>query len=143
MPEDLGQPHVPDPRHHTLIEEDVPEQATFVDRPNSSDQAIHGRLVGEQVGAEARGTPVVDREHGAVPLRGLPALGRQDEPWPSSRRAAVSCANAPATVHAQVAADDDASLEVEQEVLPHGVHGLQHATVHGARDVRRQPAGAR
>jgi hypothetical protein len=42
-----------------------------------------------------------------------------------------------------VAADGHVALEPQQEVLADGVHGLEHATVDRARDVRHLPAGIR
>ena len=68
--------------------------------------------------------PRRELEHRPVPEHRLALRAAQHEPRPA-RRARARPASAPAARHAQVAAQDDAALEPEQQVLPDGVDRLQ------------------
>src|SRR5205085_6681400 len=78
-------------------------------------------------------------EHRAVQLDPLVLGAAQDEPRPADLPAAAR-AHPPAPRHPQVAAQDDAALEPEQEVLPDRLDRLEPPTVEALRDARELPA---
>ena len=129
LPERLGLPEVPDPRHEPLVEQSVADLARLRPRPEAREHRLEVGGLAEDVGAETRRSAAADElEDGAVPEHGLVLGAPQHEPrLPHSRHA--SPLDAPATLHAQMAAQDKAALEVEQEVLPHCLHPLEPPAV--------------
>jgi len=63
-------------------------------------------------------------QHGAVPEHGLVLAAAQDEPR-LPRPCGTATLDAPAAAHPQVAAQNEAPVEVEEEVLPHRFHALE------------------
>ena len=137
VPEQLGEPHVPDPGHEPLVEKHVAEQPGRVGGPHSRRDG--GRLgrVREQVGPETEVGAVRQTEHRAVPEPRLEPGSTQHEPWPPLRRGPRGH-DAPATGHPEVAVNDDAAVEAEEEVLAARLDVLEHPPVDGPGD-RRAP----
>ena len=131
MPERLGLPEVPDPRDDALVEEDLAERPTLVDVPEPSGLDV----VGEDVRPEPLGAAAVELEDGAVPEDGLLLAAAQHEPGPADAPRARGD-DAPPPAHAQVAADDDVALELEQKVLADGARRQQPPSVHQRGDGR-------
>ena len=116
---------------------------------------VVGRL-GEDVGTEASRDSAVELEHGAVEHRADVLVAAQDEPRPAEDRR-VAAQHEPASLHAQVAAQDEPALEAEQEVLADRLDVLEPKAVQARREllhggarmrrldlelsVRRAPAG--
>src|SRR5262249_47925710 len=129
FPERLGTPNVPDPGHEPLVEEGVADLALLRDGAQPRDHRLEVGWLAEDVGAEAwRASRAEELEHGTVPEHGLVLAATQHEPRRSraNRRRAP---DAPAAVHPQVAAQDEAALEAEQEVLPHGLDAFEPPSV--------------
>jgi hypothetical protein len=121
VPQDLGEPHVSDPRHDSLIEEDVAEQSVGLGRANSGEKLCHRMSRFKEVGPEVRRTAAIEGEDWPVPLARLPAFRAQDEPRSTGPRARVPFSHAPASVHPEVAPNDDTAFEPEQQVLADGI----------------------
>ena len=134
----------PTPATHALVEEDVAEQPGRLPWPEGARRRPPTDVSSaKQIRAEVPRPPVVEPQHGAVPLRRPPtemcaARARAVHP-----RRCAALPDGPAPVHAEMAPHGDASLEAEQEVFPDRIDGLEHAAVDGTGDVRHQPAGAR
>jgi hypothetical protein len=143
MPERLRLPQVPDPRNEPLVEKGVADRAVRTLATEVLQHAVELRGVGENVGAEPRERAPVKLEHGTVPENGLALGPAEDEPGTAApRRAAAN--DLPPSGHSQVAADDHAPLEPQQQVLPRGVDGDETTAVdrwgdagHAAPRVRR------
>ena len=140
VPEQLREPHVPDPGHHPLVDEDVAEQPRWIRRAESRDEIRDTRGVGEQIGAESTRHARIELEHRPVPLGRLPARRAQDEPRATSPGPLADRSDTPAPVHPEMTAKDDIALEAEQQVLAHRVDRLEHAAVDRLGDVRHEPA---
>ena len=131
MPERLGLPQVPDPRDDALVEDDLAERPALIDVPEASD--LH--VVGEDVRPEPLGAAAVELEDGAVPEDGFLLAPAQHEPGPADAPRAGGD-DAPPPVHAQVAADHDVALELEQKILADGARRQQPPSVHERGDGR-------
>jgi hypothetical protein len=128
VPERLGAPDIPDPRDEPLVEERLTEGAALRDAPELVDHRIEVERVGENVRAEPAQAPPLELEHGAVPEHSLPPGASEDQPRPAySLR--VGRDDAPASVHPQVAPENAAILELEQQVLSHRASRDEHAAV--------------
>src|SRR4051794_34669675 len=140
-PERLRLPDVPDAGHEPLVEQRVAELASRLAAEQRDDRVEVGR-VGEDVRAEPLGAALAELEHRAVPEHGLALGTAQHEPrTPGSRRPARL--DAPAARHAQVAAEDEPALELEQDVLAHGADGLELLAVEPLGQCERRGAGMR
>jgi hypothetical protein len=143
VPERLGEPHVPDAGDETLIDERLAHEARLVDTAKSGEDLVEASPRREQVGAERPRPTVLEPEHGAVPLRCLPLAPAQDEPRPPSTWHTGARLQAPAPVHAEMATEDDAALEAQEEVLADGVHGFEAASVDDPGDAGREASRVR
>ncbi len=97
----------------------------------------------EQIGAELADGRGVEREHGPVPLGRLPVTSPEHEPRRSGAPRLVPPLDAPASAHAEVGSNDDASLEAQHEVLPDRLDLLEASSVDGPRHARDLPARVR
>jgi hypothetical protein len=132
-PERLGLPEIADPGHDSLIEERFADRAALVGQAKAGEHRIEVWRRGEDVGPEPAGPTAVQLEDGAVPEDGFALSSAQDEPWPPARRPAPR-PHLPATSHAQMAAEDEAALEVEQQVLADRLDSLEPAAVQPFRE---------
>jgi hypothetical protein len=137
VPERLGEPHVPDPGNEPLVEESLPDDALRIREAKPTNHILDLGLRGEQIRAKSPDGALVEREDRSVPLPRLPRASPEHEPRAAACGRATSL-DPPTAAHPQVAANDDASLEPEQEVLPDRLHALEHTTVDGLRYFRRQ-----
>src|SRR5262245_28713558 len=111
MPEHLRQPCVPDTRNDALIDECFTHETRLVDPAESLDDRSEIRVGREQIGAELPHRTGIEGEDRPVPLGRLPLAAAKDEPRRTDQSPFVLPADAPATVHAEVAADDDTAVE--------------------------------
>lgn len=142
MPERLRKPHVPDPGDEALVEQRLPEQTRLIGRTEARDEVGDIGLVRQKVRPERSQRPVVEREHGAVPLCGLPLPAPQHEPREAAPHG-VARLEPPPTTHSQMAAENQAALEAQEEVLADRFDALEHASVEDARDTGGLPARVR
>src|SRR4029078_8979017 len=68
---------------------------------------------------------------------------REDEPRRAAPRPLVPGADAPAAVHAQVAAHRDAAFEPKEHVVPYALDRFEDAAVDRARDAGRNASRVR
>ena len=101
----------PMPGDEALVHERLSDQARLIGAPKAGDDRGRVRLGREQIGSELSNASGAEREHRAVPLGRLPLPRAQDEPRRPALRRSSALPDAPAPGHAQVAADDDVSLE--------------------------------
>ena len=127
FPERLRLPEVPDPCDEALVEQRVAELAARV-APQVRGHPVEIRRLSEDVGPEPMDSPVVELEDGAVPEHGLALGATQDEPG-TAHELRSSRPHLPPARHAQVAAQDDAVLEAEDEVLPGRLDAKQPTAV--------------
>src|SRR3954465_10381627 len=125
LPERLRLPEVPDPGHEPLVEQDIADLTLL--RPAA--QARKHRLVvgglARDVGPEPRRATGADElEDGAVPEDRLVLGAPQHEPGLASPYRTPGL-DPPAAVHPQMAAQDEAALEPEQEILSHRLDRLE------------------
>ena len=132
-PERLGLPEIADPGHESLIEERFADGATLVGQSKAGQHRVEVGRDGQDVRAEPACTAAVQLEHWAVPEHGFAVGSAEDEPWPAAR-SAVPRPHLPASPHPQVAAQDEATLEVEQKVLADGLDSLEQTTVEPLRE---------
>jgi hypothetical protein len=132
-PERLGLPEIADPGHEPLIEERFSDRATLVGQAKAGQHRVEIGREGEDVRAEPARTAAVQLEHGAVPEHGFALGAAEHEPWPPSRLP-VPRPHLPASAHAQVAAQDEAALEVEQQVLADRLDSLEETAVEPLRE---------
>ena len=127
LPEGLRLPEVPDAGNEPLVEQPVADGAAVVTAQVRDHRGEIGRLL-EDVGPEPPDGAVVELQHGAVPQHGFALRAAKDEPGtPHELRPAG--ADLPAARHAEVAAQDDAVLEAEEQVLSRRLDSEQHAAV--------------
>ena len=101
---------------------------------------------GEDVRPEPRDRACVQLEHRPVPLARLDAGAAQDEPRSATQAGRPRGHDGPAPVHPQMAVQDDAALEAEQQVLPDRLDGRADACRRAARPAgspRRAGSGSR
>jgi DNA-binding transcriptional MerR regulator len=144
IPQRLRLPEVADPGDEPLVEERVADLTLPRLGAKALDHRIEvGRRV-EDVRAEMRdaGAVTAQLKHGPVPEDALVRLAPQHEPrLPDAARAALL--DAPAPGHPQVALEHQPALEPKEEVLPDGLHALEHAPVEPVREVLRRSPGMR
>jgi len=140
-PERLGHPHVPNPGDEPLIPERLAEPAV-ARAPQPRHDRVDVELLGEHVLTQPADAPGLERQYRPVPEHALELIAAEDEPRQSCARLAARL-DLPAAGHAQVAADDDAALEPEQQILADRVHRLEHAAVHAGGDAGRLCARVR
>ena len=110
-----------------------PSNACRIGGPHSCRDGCRVGRVREQVRAETEVGAVRQAEHRAVPEPRLELGATQHEPGAPLRRSSRGH-DAPATRHAEMAVDDDAAVEAEEQVLAAGLDGLEHAPVDGPGD---------
>jgi hypothetical protein len=114
MPQRFREPQVSDPGNETLIEERLADEAGLLDPTKTYDQLADVRLVGEEIRPEAASRSRVERQHRAVPLRRHPLTPREHQPRTAPPWHIVGARlDPPAAAHAEMASNDDASLEAE------------------------------
>ena len=142
LPERLGLPEVADPGNEALVEQRVADLPLLVLRAKAAEhRVVVGRLA-EDVGAESSRDAAVELEDGTVEHRADVLLAAQHEPW-LPEDGCVATEDAPASLHPQVAADDEAALEVEQQVLTDRLDALQSAAVEARRELLHRGARMR
>jgi hypothetical protein len=138
MPQRLRLPHVPDPGNEPLVEEGFADGAVRTLATEVPEHAVELRGVGENVGAEPHERAPVKLEDGAIPEHCLALGSAEDEPGTAAPwRAAAN--DLPPPGHPEVAADDHAPFEPQQQVFPGGVDGDETTSVDPRRDAR-EPA---
>jgi hypothetical protein len=127
-PERFRLPEVADSGNEALVEQCVADLASLILRAQAPEHRLEvGRLT-EDVRAESLRDAAVELEDGTVEHRTDVLLAPEHEPrLPEDRR--VAAEDAPASLHAQVAANDEAAFEVEQQVLPDRLDALESAPV--------------
>ena len=133
-PQRLGLPFVADPGDEPLVEQRVADGAALVVPAEVLHHAADVRLGGEHVRAESSDGARVQLEHGAVPLDAFVARAAQDQPGTAAARRAPRDER-PAAGHPQVATQDDAALEGEQQVLADRLDGEQAPAVEALGDL--------
>ena len=86
MPEELGEPHVPDPGDEPLVEEGVAEQTRRARCDDPPRERVGVRARREQIRAEPEVGAGREPERRAVPEPRLELGAAQDEPGPAERR---------------------------------------------------------
>ncbi len=132
-PERFRLPEVADPGHEPLVEERLADGATLVGQAKAGQHGVEIRRDGEDVRPEAAGSAAVQLEDRAVPEDGFTLRAAEDEPGPAPRLP-VARPDLPAPAHPQMAAEHEAALEVEQQVLADRLDTLQQATVEPLRE---------
>jgi hypothetical protein len=130
IPERLGAPHVPDAGDEPLVEESVADLAAACLAAEPLDHPVElGRDI-QDVRPEAAQSSLVahELEHGPVPEDGLVLVAAQHEPRPAHPLRALPI-DTPAAGHPQVAAQDEPTLEAEQEILADCFDALQRSAV--------------
>jgi hypothetical protein len=127
---------VPDAGDEPLIEKRVPHLAARLLAPQVGEHAIELRRVGKDVRAEAADGPRLQLQHRAVPQHGLPFGAPKDEPGPAAAHR-TGRDDSPPAGHAQVAAENEAAPEGEQQVLADRLHPEQAAAVEPLRHLSR------
>jgi len=141
VPERFGLPHVPDAGDKPLVEQSVTDRTGARLGTEALDHLVEGGRLFEDVGAEVREAATVLREleHRPVPEHRLDLVAAQDEPGPPGTACALRL-DAPAAGHAEMAPEHEPALEVEEQVLPDGLHALQRATGQALGEpLRRRP----
>ncbi len=136
MPERLGAPDVPDSGHEALVEERLPQIAAVVRSPQPCQHPGEIGRVGEDVGPEAADCAVRQLQDGTAAEHGLVLAAAEHEPGQASDLRAAG-EHAPAPGHPQVAAEDEAALEAEQEVLAARLDGFEDVPVEPLGDGKR------
>ena len=142
LEERLAHPHVPDAGDRALYLQGLSEGLSLGQGPKVRDHRVHVGRLGEDVGPESQPRAVAQLEHRAVPEHGLVGRAAQDEPRAVAGVPARGL-HAPASLHPQVAAQRDAALEAEEEVLADGVDGLEALSVETLGDVLHRRARVR
>ena len=124
VPERLAHPHVPDPGDEALSLKRLAEPRRRVVGAEIREHAIEVWRLVENVGPEPPLDARPQLEDRPVPLGGLEACAPEDDPR-AAEELGVAREDAPAAVHPKVAAQDDASLEAEQEVLADRLDGVE------------------
>jgi hypothetical protein len=125
-----------------LIEDGVAHLARLVRAAEALNDLIQGGWIGHDVRAEEWQPPGAQLEHRTVSLYGLPLTRPEDEP----RRPEDPLArplDVPAPVHAEMTADDDATLEGQEQILAAGLDALQALAVDPLGDPKRGGSGVR
>ena len=116
MPERFRFPEVADAGDEALVEQRVSHLSLRIFRVEPLQHGVVVGRLGEDVGTEASRDSFVELEHGAVEHRADVLVAAQNEPRPAEDRR-VAAQHEPASLHAQVAAQDEPALEAEEEVL--------------------------
>ena len=127
-PERLRFPDVPDPGHEALVEQRVAELAALVLAAQVRDHAGEVERLGEDVRPEAARAALGQLEHRAVPEHGFALGAREHEPG-LAVQLGTAVDDLPAAAHAQVAAEHEAALEAQQQVLADRFDPLEPAAV--------------
>src|SRR5207344_2098041 len=94
---------------------------------------VIGRL-GEDVRTKAKCDAAVELEHGPAPQHACVTFAFEDEPrLPEDGR--VTPEHAPAAAQPQMAAEDEPTLEAEEQVLADGLDALEPASVEPRREL--------
>src|SRR5438067_3411380 len=117
LPQRFGPPEVADSGHEALVEKGVAELALRCRAQPSKHRLEVGRLAEDVRPQPRRPARPNELELGAVPEHGLVLFPPQYEPRLANTRR-PSRFEPPAALHAQVAPEDEAALEAEEEVLP-------------------------
>ncbi|HEX2485117.1 MAG TPA: hypothetical protein VHQ66_07450 [Myxococcota bacterium] len=124
----LRPPEVPNPGDQPLVEQRLADLPVLVAGAYAPHHLVEVRRVAHDIRPEARDGARGELEHRSVPLDSFESLAAEDEPWlPEDARPRLL--DVPATSHAQVAAQDDAALEGEQEVFPDRLDVLEPPAV--------------
>src|SRR5439155_26795141 len=110
-PQRLGLPQVPDTGDEALIEERVPDRAVLLLAPQTCEHRLEVGRFGEDVGTESPRDTVVELEHGTVEHRADVLTTAQDEPG-RAEDGRLPGEDAPASLHAEMAAQNEPSLDV-------------------------------
>ena len=141
-PQALREPHVPEPRDEPLVEQHLAQQTAWIGLPdartNASGSTPSARMSGPTRRAGVTSSVSTGPFHWAA--SSSPAR-RTSHGRPA--RLVPGPPDGPAAVHAQVAPNDDSSLETQQEMLADRVDRLEHATVDSRRDAGEEPARVR
>src|SRR5207244_869097 len=127
-PERLRLPEVADSGHESLVEQGVTGLALLVRAPESREHGVVVGLLREDVGTETARDAAVELQHRAVEHRSDVVVPAEHEPWLAEDRR-VPAEDAPASLHAQMAAEHEPALEAEQKVLADRLDVLQAAAV--------------
>src|SRR5438128_7617578 len=132
-PERLRLPLVADSCDEPLVEERVAQCPARILPAKAREHLVDPGVALEDVRAETCDPARMELEYGPVPLHALVRRAAEDEPGPPAPRRAARHER-PAAVHPQVAAEDIAALEGEQQVLADGLDRQQAAPVETLRD---------
>ena len=129
LPERLRLPLVPDPGDEALVEDRVADCAPW--SPRRMRAAISSSRGGRsRMSGPSRGMPRAwSSSTGPFHCRASTLRAAEDEPRAAAARSAPRGHERPAAVHPQVAAQDVAALEAEQQVLAHRLDREQTAAV--------------
>src|SRR5919197_2584525 len=133
LPKRLRLPDVADPGDETLIEQGIPDLARRV-AADVRDDRLQVRRLREDVRTETADGAVVELQHRAVPQHGL-ALGAAENEPGAAEELRTSSLQPPAPRHAQVAPQDDATLEPEEQVLSRRLDGFEPTAVEPGREL--------
>jgi hypothetical protein len=138
----LGFPFVAYSGNERLVQEGLAELSSLVRLAKAFEHGVESGRAVHDVRAEASQLRGSHLENRPVSLHGLPRCGAQNEPRPA-QNGTVGGLHEPASTHAQVAADDKATLECEEEVLAPSLHVLQTPSVDLLRDSEQGGAWVR
>ena len=127
LPERLRLPEVADAGDEPLIEQRVPDLAPLI-APQAGDHRLEFGRLGEDVGPQLPDTAVVELEHGAVPEDRLLFGSSKHQPR-ATEEFGAPWPDRPASVHAEVVAEDGAVLEAQEQVLAGRLDGDQPLAV--------------
>ena len=127
FPERLRLPEVADARDEPLVEQGIADRALRI----AAEVGDHGVQIGrlrEDVRPESADDAVVQLQHRAIPEHGFPLGAAENEPG-TAEELRASRPELPAAGHTQVAAENDAILEAEEQVLTRRLDPEQAAAV--------------
>jgi hypothetical protein len=102
-----------------LVLENLAEPPLIISAAYPLEHRVDCRRPGKDVRPEPRQRTSVELEHGTAPEHGLRTSAAKDEPWCAGPWLAPR-PQRPATTHAQMRANDDTTLETQDQVLPDG-----------------------
>jgi len=142
VPERFRLPEIADAGDETLVEQCVSYLSLRVFRVEPlQDGVVVGRL-GEDVGTEALRDSAIELEDCAVEHRTDVLVTAQNEPRPAEDRV-VAAQHEPTSLHAQMAAQDEPSLEAEEKVLADCLDVLEPEAVEARRELLHRGARMR
>jgi len=119
---------VPDPGDQTLVEERLANLARLIGSAKSQQHLVHVGRVVHYIRPEPDERSAGELQHRSVPEDTLRLLAAEDEPGKAGD-SRVRGDDLPAALHAQVAAQDNAILELEEQVLADRAHLIESEAV--------------